>query len=110
MVRLFFVVAVVIAVGVSVAARVSRAADAVPKFNIDRNCKAELSDSSGIGETMASCVADEEPARDELAPEWGRFLSADKAACIREVSIDGTPSYVELQVCLENAADVREKR
>jgi hypothetical protein len=106
----FLLTAIVVAVGISVAAQISRAADAVPKFNTARHCQAELSDSSGTGETMASCVADEQRARDELAPEWNRFSSADKATCIGEVSIDGTPSYVELQTCLENAADVRAKR
>jgi hypothetical protein len=40
-----------------------------------------------------------------LAPQWDRFSKADKTACIAETSLDGTPSYVELQTCLEMAAD-----
>jgi hypothetical protein len=35
--------------------------------------EAETSDTSSIGEMMASCVADEEHARDELAPQWRKF-------------------------------------
>lgn len=77
------------------------ATDSVPKFNIERNCRSELSGGSSIGETMASCTADEQRARDELVPRWSAFSSADKKLCIQETKIDGTPSYVELETCLE---------
>jgi hypothetical protein len=76
------------------------AADVVPKFDIERNCLDELSAGS-FGETVASCNADEERARDELAPRWSSFSSADKKLCIEETQIDGSPSYVELETCLE---------
>ena len=80
----------------------SMAADkSVPKFDIERNCKAELAVDLGIGETLASCKADEERARDELASQWSDFTPADRNTCIAETKIDGTPSYVELLTCLE---------
>ena len=79
----------------------ARAADGVPKFDIARNCKAEVADAAGIGETLASCTKDEEKARDELANQWSQLAREDKTACIRETSADGTPSYVELETCLE---------
>jgi hypothetical protein len=88
-------------IGVFACLQGARAADAVPKFDIVRNCKVEISGGSGIGETLASCVADEERSRDELSPQWTKFLPSDKTVCIRETSIDGAPSYVELQTCLE---------
>jgi len=103
---------VVVAFGVALLAGSpqSRAADAVPKFDIARNCKAEVgSGSAGIGETMASCTADEERARDELAPQWSTFAQSDKTTCIRSTSTDGSPSYVELQTCLEMTAHARPK-
>jgi hypothetical protein len=100
----------VLLIGLVGGPRIAHAADAVPKFDIGRGCKAETSDKSSIGETLASCVADEEHARDELAPQWSKFAGADKTACIRETSIDGTPSYVELQTCLEIASGVRSRR
>jgi len=87
------------------APHVAPAADAVPKFDIARNCKAEVADSEGIGETLDSCSRDEDKARSELAGQWSQFSREDKAACIRETSADGTPSYVELQTCLEMSAD-----
>jgi len=36
--------------------------------------------------------------------------AAMQATCIRETSADGLPSYVELETCLEMAADVRSKK
>jgi len=78
-----------------------RAADAPPRFDIRRNCQLEISGGAGIGETLESCIRDEQQARDELAGQWSAFTPADRTSCIRETSIDGTPSYVELQTCLE---------
>lgn len=89
------------------APRLANAADAVPKFDIARNCKGETAIASGVEETMASCVRAEEQAKNELAGQWGRFARDDKAACIGATSLDGTPSYVELQTCLEMYADNR---
>ena len=105
-----FLCGLALLIGLASGQQIAHAADAVPKFDIARGCKDETSDKSSIGETMASCVADEERARDELAPEWSKFAGADKTACIRETSIDGTPSYVELQTCLEAASGVRPRR
>ena len=75
--------------------------DSVPKFDIERSCRSELSGGSSTGETMASCRADEERARNELGPRWSSFSAADKKVCIQETQIDGTPSYVELETCLD---------
>jgi hypothetical protein len=78
----------------------SAATDAVPKFDIERGCRLEVSGGPSI-ETMASCKADEERARDELVPRWSVYSQGDKKLCIQETQIDGTPSYVELETCLE---------
>jgi hypothetical protein len=92
---------------VSVAAH---AADGVPKFDIAKNCKAEVAGGAGIGETLDSCTRDEEQARQQLIPQWDRFGRDDKLTCIRETSMDGSPSYVELQTCLEMANDTKALR
>jgi hypothetical protein len=89
------------------APQIAPAADAVPKFDVARNCKDEVADSAGTGETLASCTKDEEQARQELAEHWSEFAREDKMTCIRETSGDGTPSYVELQTCLEMTSDSR---
>ncbi len=100
-----FVVA--LAATTSLAPSVAGAAGAAPKFNITANCKAEVADGSGIGETLESCIHDEQQARDQLGRQWSQFSNADKMACIKETSIDGTPSYVEMQTCLEMSSDAK---
>jgi hypothetical protein len=77
-------------------------ADSVPKFDIARECRSE----GGSKAVLEKCTADEANARDQLQPQWIQFSPQDKAVCIRETSIDGTPSYVELLTCLEMARDV----
>ena len=84
--------------------------DSVPKFDIERSCRSELSGGSSFGETMASCRADEERAHDELGPRWGSFSAADKKVCIQETLIDGSPSYVELETCLDMTPSGRASR
>lgn len=41
----------------------------------------------------------------ELMPQWDHYKREDKTVCIREAGLDGSPSYVELQTCLEIADD-----
>jgi hypothetical protein len=104
-----FTIAIVIGV-IAGASASSAATDSVPKFDIERGCRLELSGGSSTGETMASCKADEERARDELNPRWSSFSRPDKTLCIKETQIDGTPSYVELQTCLEMTPSGRAAR
>jgi hypothetical protein len=79
-------------------------ADTVPKFDIARECRAE----GGPQAAMDRCVQDEASARDKLQTEWVQFAGYDKATCIRDTNADGTGSYVELQICLEMARDVKQ--
>ena len=81
----------------------ARAADPFPKFDIAKNCKAEVAENSGIGETLESCTRDEQQAKQELQPQWDHYKREDKTVCVREAGLDGSPSYVELQTCLEIA-------
>jgi hypothetical protein len=83
----------------------SHGEDVFPDFDISANCKTDLPDSAGTGETLSKCTSDEWRAKQQLARQWSRFASDDKATCIKETGIDSTPSYVELQVCLEIASD-----
>jgi hypothetical protein len=83
----------------------ARAEDAVPGFDIAANCKAEVVVTGGFGETVDYCTRAEENSKQQLAKQWAQFAKADKAQCILETSSDGTPSYVELETCLELASD-----
>ena len=78
-------------------------ADAVPQFEIARECQAE----GGTKEMEKRCVADEIQARNQLQTEWIQFGPSAKLRCNQEASIDGTPSYVEFLTCLEMERDVR---
>jgi hypothetical protein len=81
-------------------------ADSAPKFDIARECQSE----GGSTAIMTQCATDEAKARDQLQPEWIQFSPQDKAVCIREASMDGTSSYVELLTCLEMARDVKKPK
>ncbi|WP_035659264.1 hypothetical protein [Bradyrhizobium sp. STM 3809] len=88
----------------------AEAADVMPKFNIPANCRAELNGASAIGETLASCIGDEQAARDQLSRQWAQYARDEKAVCISETSVDGTPSYVELLTCLELSSEAKARR
>jgi len=79
------------------------AADSVPKFDIARECRSE----GGSKAVQEKCAEDEAEARDQLPPLWVQSSAADKANCVKETSMDGTPSYVELLTCLEMARDAK---
>jgi hypothetical protein len=78
-------------------------ADEVPKFDIAQECQSE----GGSKATLDRFAQDEGQARDQLQPEWSGFSAADKSQCIKETSLDGSPSYVELLTCLEMARDAK---
>ena len=79
------------------------AADNVPNFSVERNCRGV----SGIVQTKEACIADEQSARDQLAQQWTQFQRSDTAHCTAETNSDGTPSYVELLTCLQLTSDAR---
>jgi hypothetical protein len=81
-------------------------ADAVPKFDIARECQGE----GGTNGMQKRCAADETQARDQLQTEWIQFSPSAKAQCNKETSMDSTPSYVEFLTCLEMERDVRTER
>jgi hypothetical protein len=95
-------VPVAAAIGLLIGSPMSHAADALPKYDIAKNCKAQLAYVIGVRQTEAACVSDEQQSRQKLTSEWGQYSQAAKSSCIRETRI-GTPSYVELQTCLEMA-------
>ena len=81
-------------------------ADAVPKFDIARECR----DEGGSPDTQKQCAEDETQARNQLQTEWTQFAPGARTQCIQETSIDGTPSYVVFLTCLEMERDVRIER
>ena len=80
-------------------------ADAVPKFDIARECRFE----SGSKEELNKCAADEAQAREKLQTEWIQFTPSEKRMCNQENDVGGIFSYVELQTCLEMERDVKKE-
>ena len=80
-------------------------ADAVPKFEIARECQFE----GGLKEDLDRCVTDETQAREQLQTEWAQFTPSAKTQCNQENDVGGISSYVELQVCLEMERDVKQE-
>lgn len=84
-------------------------ADSVPRFDIARGCRLDNAASSGLTEEqpVKKCVSDEQRALQQLQAQWSQFAESDRASCTSATDSDGTPSYVELLTCLEEAREVR---
>lgn len=85
----------------------------VPNLNPEPSCRA-AADTAAMGtiaggnvRDLASCMRDENEARDQLAKEWAQFSISDQERCTSETKTGGSPSYVELLVCLEMIRDAK---
>jgi hypothetical protein len=76
--------------------------DTVPTFDVLRECRFE----AGSTVDFDRCSRDEAAALEQLKNEWARFVGTDKNNCVRETTVGGFASYVELLTCLEMARDV----
>ena len=82
------------------------ASDTVPRFNIEPTCKGGLG-SPGLNERYSQCIAEENAARARLEANWSKYPVGDRTLCARTAGM-ASPSYVELQTCLEMDADARQ--
>jgi hypothetical protein len=82
---------------------VNTASDGVPVFDVARSCKLDLAAVAGLSETQSlkACIGGEKRARLQLGHQWSKFTASSKAECIPQESVGGTPSYVNLQTCLQ---------
>lgn len=84
-------------------------ADKFPNFNIERSCQLdrEAAEDIALAQPVEKCIADEKDAKQQLEADWSQFQASDKGSCIADTMTDDTPSYVELQICLDLARDAR---
>jgi hypothetical protein len=75
--------------------------DAVPKFDIVRECRFE----GGSTVEFDRCSQDEAEALEQLKANWAQFTGVDKSSCVGAATIGGFASYVELLTCLEMARE-----
>jgi hypothetical protein len=76
--------------------------DAVPKFDIVRECRFE----GGSTLEFDRCSQDEAAALEQLKANWAQFVGVDRRQCVATATIGGFASYVELLTCLEMAHDL----
>ena len=75
--------------------------DAVPKFDIGKECRFE----GGSTADIDRCSDDESTALRQLETEWAQFVGVDRRQCVATATIGGVASYVELLTCLEMARE-----
>jgi hypothetical protein len=85
----------------------SAIADDVPTYDIRKSCKADVQAYSSA-QNVASCLADEQGARQTLVTQWTQFAPDSRGRCAKMVGdVAGPQSYVELLTCLQMAKDVK---
>jgi hypothetical protein len=83
-------------------------ADTVPRYDVRKTCRAAVTLAAGSeGRTVESCMAGEEVARKDLEKDWAKIPAAGRTQCTGTVVVGGSPSYVELLICLEMMRDSR---
>lgn len=87
-------------------------ADGVPKFDIQRQCRAESANDydpdDGLNKTIKVCVWDEQQALSQLQAQWTEFQSSDRSQCVGEATIGDARSYVDLLTCLQETKVARQ--
>jgi hypothetical protein len=83
------------------------AADRVPTFNVEPDCRAASAESIGPSQDVQACLRDENDARDTLVKTWSNFTPADRTSCSNLARLGGAPTYTELLTCLEMARDAK---
>jgi hypothetical protein len=84
-------------------------ADTIPRYDVKPTCRAavEMIGGGTGGRSVENCMAGEEGARKELEKDWSRFPNVERTQCVATMAKGGSPSYVELAVCLDMMRDSR---
>jgi hypothetical protein len=86
-------------------------ADTMPRYDMKPTCRAAVALAAGSeGRNIENCMAGEEEARRQIDKEWSKTPSAERSQCIGTMAAGGSPSYVELVVCMEMMRDSRTHR
>jgi len=90
------------------ASHIVLAADAVPKFNVEKTCRPAAAAVTLPGRDSSACQRDENDAHTKLEQEWYQYSATQRANCTNFAALDHAPSYVELLTCLEMAKQAQE--
>jgi hypothetical protein len=80
-------------------------ADEVPTYDVRATCRGEAQDVAAAG-TAATCVTQEQQARETLVAQWAQFAPESRTTCM-QAQAGFSPSYVELLSCLQIAKEVK---
>jgi hypothetical protein len=98
-----FVMLITIALASACLQALAAVADEAPNFDVRKSCRNDVQAYQG-DTNAASCLADEQSARETLRSRWTQFGSESRSMCTDMVNdIAGAQSYVELLTCLEDA-------
>jgi hypothetical protein len=104
-----FVLAVPLALPLTLPFVALAAADSVPSLDVTPSCKgaARAVVRSESEKREKACYETEKAAREKLSQNWASFPAKDRNFCI--TSVKGyAPTYTELAICLEMVRDVRQ--
>jgi hypothetical protein len=76
------------------------ATDAIPRFDIERQCQQAIGTAGGAAD-VAACVRDGRAARQRIIGQWAQFSARDRSYCTELTTMTGSGTYVELLRCLE---------
>jgi soluble lytic murein transglycosylase-like protein len=79
-----------------------------PNIDIQKTCRESSSALLGLTDDpkqdLASCISDEQAAREQLTKDWANYPALAKSTCINPKEY--LPGYVEWQSCIEMTRDV----
>lgn len=79
----------------------NRAPGAIPELDYVSTCKATPPVAMDRDAQLKSCLNDEKQAKADLPKQWERSKSEWRSSCVRQTTLGGLASYVELITCLE---------
>ncbi|WP_246649610.1 hypothetical protein [Bradyrhizobium canariense] len=81
--------------------------DRIPELNVEATCKATAADDKSMGladaQTYADCMRDEMTAQKQVVAVWNANPGPVRDSCEGEATAGGSPSYVDLLVCMQMA-------
>src|SRR4051794_22048373 len=77
------------------------AGPAMPRFDVTQTCHATSNLGLADEQSFTQCMRDETDVQKQLASNWTSYSAPAQSRCSAETMIGGSPSYVELSVCLD---------
>ena len=95
------VVAFACGLGIADAKARREGSSGIPELNYTATCKATPPVAMDQQQTLNSCLNDEKQAKTDLPKQWARSKQEWRSSCLRQTTLGGLASYVELITCLE---------